>query len=55
MIVVCPAYLVAQITVFPDRYRARGGSLTMAICLFAAISLALAVIGVLSLVQVHWM
>lgn len=54
MIVVCPAYLVAQISLFPDRYRSRSGSLKMAICLFAGISLALAVIGVPSLVRGNW-
>jgi hypothetical protein len=55
MFVVCPAYFAVQLSLFPDRYRSRSGSLTMAFCLFGAISLALAIIAIYSLIQGHWM
>ena len=55
MVVICPAYFAVQLALFPDRYRSRSGSLTMAFCLFGAISLGLAIIAIYSLVQGHWM
>jgi hypothetical protein len=55
MVVVCPAYFAVQLSLFPDRYRRRNGSLTMAFCLFGAISLGLAIIAIYSLIHGHWM
>jgi predicted permease len=46
--------LAAQVFLYPEPFRGRSGSMTMAICLVVALSLVAAVILAISLVIGHW-
>lgn len=53
MVFVIPAYFATQLLLFPDRYRGRSGSLTIAYWLFGVITAGLIISAILPLVDPH--